>query len=88
MSLAKRHISIKIAAKVSAYYSIAIVERLAVVVERLVVIVEYSYSPITLSSILTIGVALRSKRRANKVVEVPTREKAIVGVVAGAVSLL
>ena len=57
-------------------------------VEYLVIVVERSYSLTTLSSILTIGVALGSRRQANKTVEAPTRKKAIIGVVVGAVSLL
>ena len=58
------------------------------VVERSVIAVERSYSPTTLSSILTIEVALGSRRRANEVVGAPTRKKVIVGVVVEVVSLL
>ena len=72
----------------SAYYLVAAIEHLVAVVERLVVAVEHSYSPITLFFILTIGVVLGSRRQANKVVEAFIREKATIGVVAGAISLL
>ena len=54
----------------------------------MVVVVERFYSLTTLSSILTTGVAPGSRRRANEAVEAPAKEKAIVGVVAGVVSLL
>ena len=67
---------------------VAIVEYSAVVAKRSVAIAKYSYNPIALSSRLTIEVALGSRRRADKVVGVPAREKAIAGVVTGVVSLL
>ena len=65
-----------------------IIKRLVVVVKRLVVIAKRFYSLIALSSRLTVGVALESRRRANKVVRVLAREKAIAGVAIGTVSLL
>ena len=65
-----------------------VVEYLVVVAERLVVTIERSYSLTTLFSILTTRVVSGSKRRANKVVGVPTKEKAIVEVVVEVVSLL
>ena len=72
----------------SAYYLAAIVEYLVVAAEYLVAIAKYSYSPIALSSRLTIGVALGSRRRADEAVGAPAREKAIASIAIGAISLL
>ena len=69
-------------------YSIVVAKRLIVVVERLAIAAEYSYSLTTLSSILTTGVALGSRKRADKVVGAPARKKATVGAIVRAVSLL
>ena len=88
MSLAERYTSMRIAARASVCCLAAVAERSVAVVERSVVVAERSYSPTTLSSILTMEVAPGSRRRADEVVGAPAREKAMVGVVAGAVSLL
>ena len=78
----------RIATRASTCRLAVVAECLVAATEYSVVVVERSYSLTTLSSILTIGVALGSRRQADKVVGAPTGEKATVGVVAGVVSLL
>ena len=89
MSLPERHTSTRTAARASAYRSAAIAEHSAAAVDRLAVAAKRFYSPTTLSSILTAGVAPGSRRRADEAAGAPAREKAMAGAaVAGAVSLL
>ena len=89
ISLPKRYTSTRTAARAFAYRLVAIAEHLAVTADYLVVAAKRFYSPITLFSILTVGVALGSRRRADEVVGALAREKVIAGAVAaGAVSLL
>ena len=88
MSLAERHTSVRIAARASACCSAAVAERSAVAAERSAAAAERSCSPTTLSSMLTTGAAPGSRRRADEAARAPAREKATVGAVAGAASLL